>query len=157
MTTTEFSAKPVQVSATGKFAMRGMAFLLRHNLMGKMGNEMMVITVKGRKTGKEYSTPIGFLRLDDKTLVALTNASGESNWYRNILKNPDVQLTVQGKKYAARAEPINDEAERQRIFTLYKQERVGSWKYLFDKPLDSSEAELQSALAKRAFVRFHLQ
>lgn len=156
MTTTQFSSKPVKVSATSKFAMRGMAFLLRRNWMGKLGNELMVITVKGRKTGKAYSTPIGFLR-DGDTVVALTNASGESNWYRNILKNPDAELTIQGKTYAAHAEPVSDQAERQRIFNLYKQERAGTWKYLFDAPLDSGETALQAALAKRAFVRFYLK
>ena len=136
--------------------MRGMAFLLKHNLMGKLGAQMMVITVRGRKTNKPYSTPIGFLPFDDTTIIALTNRNGESNWYRNIFAHPDVSLTIQGKTYSARAEPVTDETERQKIFELYKQERADTWKYLFDAPLTASETELQAALAKRAFVKFHL-
>lgn len=136
--------------------MRGMAFLLKHNLMGKMGAQMMVIQVKGRKSGKAYETPIGYLR-DGDAVIALTDVNGQSNWYRNIFVHPDVTLTIQGKTYAARAEPITDETERQRIFAMYKAERADSWKYLFDAPLNSDEATLQAALAKRAFVKFNLQ
>jgi deazaflavin-dependent oxidoreductase (nitroreductase family) len=133
--------------------MRFQAFMLRHNWMGKLGDEIMVINVTGRKSGKKYATPIGYLS-DGDTIVALTNGQNPSNWYRNAVGAPEVTLEIKGKPQRAKAIPVTDPAERQRIFAIYRRERSANFARLFGVPAESSEAELQKALETRRFVRF---
>ncbi len=134
--------------------MRFQAFLLRRNWMGALGDEIMVITVTGRRTGKTYSTPIGYLR-DGDSLIALTNAANPSNWYKNVLHQPLVTLNIRGKDMRARGEPVHAEAERRRLFELYKRERARNFKFLFGLPVEAPADALEAALATRAFMRFH--
>ena len=39
-----------------------MAWVLRSPFHGMLSNGMMLITVTGRKTGKAYTTPVGYYR-----------------------------------------------------------------------------------------------
>ncbi len=152
-----------RLPAFARAMMRFQAFLLRRNWLGALGEEVMVITVTGRKTGRRYSTPIGYLpdpavlSADGRaTLVALTSAEGESQWYRNVLQNPEVTLEVKGQALRARAVPVKDAAERQRLFALYQRERRANFPRLFGASADAPAEALEPALATRVFVRFHL-
>lgn len=55
-------------------------FFLRTPLHVFMG-DLMIITVTGRKTGKKYSTPVGFYR-EHGILWVLT--SRNRTWWRNL-------------------------------------------------------------------------
>ena len=101
---------------------------------------------------KKRSTPIGYLR-DGETFIALTHAAAPSNWYRNALCSGQALLEIKGKPLEVRVEAVNDQAERERIFDLYKQARARSFSRYFDVPVDAPEAELKQALATRTFVR----
>jgi deazaflavin-dependent oxidoreductase (nitroreductase family) len=141
-----------QVSSSAKMAMQVMAFLLRHNWMGAAGDELLVITTTGRKSGKYYSTPIGYLR-DGETLIALTHAATPSNWYRNALSSGKALLEIKGKPLKVRVTAVNDQTERERIFELYKQARAKNFNRYFDISVNAPEAELKAALATRNFVK----
>lgn len=152
-----------RMPAFARAMMQFQAFLLRRNWMGALGEEVMVITVTGRKTGRRYSTPIGYLpdsavRGPDgrATIVALSGAEGASQWYRNILQNPEVTLEIKGRAVRARAVPVNDAAERQRLFALYQRERRANFPRLFGVSADAPAEVLEPALATRVFVRFYL-
>ena len=128
-----------------------MTFLLRRGWMGALSDIVMVITTIGRKSGKRYSIPIGYLR-DGNDFIALTSENA-SNWFRNVLANGEATLEIKKEKFEVRGELITDEAERQRIFKMYQQnERY--FKSNFGLELNSPESELQAALAKRRFIRF---
>ena len=144
--------KAPKVSASAKMAMQFMAFLLRHNWMGPAGNELLVITTTGRKSGKRYSTPIGYLR-DGETVIALTHAATPSNWYRNALSSGQAWLEIKGQLLKVRVEPVSDQAKRDRIFELYQQARARSFSRYFDVSADAPEAELTQALTMRDFVK----
>lgn len=142
------------MSPLAKFAMGFQAFMLRRNWMGAMGDFVMVINVTGRKSGKKYATPIGYVR-DGSSLIALTRRGAESQWYKNALTQ-EVLLEVKGVSLRARMTPINDEAERGRIIELYKQKlKPDIFKRTFGGlTQESSAAELQAMFATRQFVRF---
>ncbi len=124
-------------------------WLLRRGLLGSLGDEIMVITVKGRKTGRQYSTPIGFLR-DGDTIIALSRGS---NWFKNAVATGTAQVEIKKQKSDVRVEAVTDQAERERIFELYKRDRAKTFNRLFGVPLDAPETELQQALALRDFVK----
>lgn len=141
-----------KIPSFAKAAMQFQAFLLRHNLMGALADELMVITTTGRKSGQQFSTPIGYLR-DGEHLIALS-VGGASNWYKNLLVNPEVTLTLKGQDLRVQAEVVSHESERQRIFELYKRDRAKFFSRLFGVPVDAPADALAQALATRHFVRF---
>src|SRR6476660_9047839 len=54
------------------------------------------LTVRGRKSGKDLSRPVWFVQEDDK-LYLLPVQGSDTNWYRNVLKNPSVKISVEGE------------------------------------------------------------
>lgn len=132
-----------------KMAMSFQVWLLRRGWLGSLGEEIMVITVAGRKTGRQYSTPIGFLR-DGETVIALSRGS---NWYKNAVATGKATIEIKQQKMDVRVEAVKEQAERERIFALYKRERAKNFSRLFGVPVDAPEAELQQALAIRDFVK----
>jgi deazaflavin-dependent oxidoreductase (nitroreductase family) len=75
-------------------------FFLHTPLHFLMGNTML-ITVTGCKSGKKYSTPVGFYR-DGDSLWVLT--SRDRTWWRNIKNGANVSLLLKGKAVHAFAE-----------------------------------------------------
>jgi deazaflavin-dependent oxidoreductase (nitroreductase family) len=132
-----------------KSAMSFQVWLLRRGLMGSMSNEIMVITVTGRKTGRQYSTPIGFLR-DGETIIALSRGS---NWFKNAVATGTAQIEIKGVTTKVSVTPVKEQAERERIFELYQRERAKNFTRLFGVAVDAPEADLKTALATRDFVK----
>jgi hypothetical protein len=52
----------------------------------------LTITVTGRKTGREYSTPVWFVR-DGKTIFLLPGGGLRSQWYRNAMKSKRIKIS----------------------------------------------------------------
>jgi hypothetical protein len=82
-------------------------FMLRTPFNVFLGNTML-ITVTGGKTGKKYSTPVGFYR-DGDWLWVLTRR--ERTWWRNVKGGAEVCLLIKGKTLPARAEAELNETD----------------------------------------------
>lgn len=82
-------------------------FFLRTPLYVFMGDTML-ITVTGRKTGKKYTTPVGFYREGDFMWVI---TSRDRTWWRNVQDGAEVEMRVRGKDVTGFAEAILDEGE----------------------------------------------
>ena len=65
------------------------------------------ITVIGRKSGKEISVPVWFVLKDEK-LQLLPVQGSETQWFKNILKNPRIRISARGEKAEFRAKPLRD-------------------------------------------------
>lgn len=79
-----------------------MSWLLRSPFHRLLSDGMMLITVTGRKTGRKYTTPVGFYRKGEYLWV-LTNR--DRTWWKNVQGGADVSLLLQGKPARAFAEP----------------------------------------------------
>jgi deazaflavin-dependent oxidoreductase (nitroreductase family) len=75
-------------------------FFLRTPLRVLMGNTML-LTVTGCKTGRQYSTPVGFYR-DGDILWVMT--SRDRTWWRNVRHGAQVSLLLKGQIKHAFAE-----------------------------------------------------
>ena len=64
------------------------------------------LTVTGRKSGRESSRPLWFVEEGEKLLL-LPISGSDSNWYRNIVKTPEIRLTADGAELAATATTID--------------------------------------------------
>ncbi len=86
--------------------------------MGKMINiwpavigRIMVIKHHGRKSGKEYLTPVNYALVDGE-LYCTAGFGSISDWYKNMLVNPNIELWLPEGKRKARAEDISDSPNR---------------------------------------------
>src|SRR3954453_4005450 len=65
------------------------------------------ITVTGRKSGRTISIPIWFVFDDDK-LYLLPVQGSDTQWYKNVLKNPLMRISVRDMEGSYKAVPITD-------------------------------------------------
>ncbi len=80
-------------------------FLLRSPLHGAMSGSTVLITYTGRKSGKQYTLPVSYLRVDN-TLTAFSSRS--RNWWRNLRGAAPVELLLQRQKHKAVGEVLEE-------------------------------------------------
>ncbi len=83
-----------------------MAWVLRSPLHGMLSNGMMLITITGRKTGKTYTTPVGYY-LEGEYLWVIT--SRERKWWKNLQGGAKVDLLLKRKPVTGIADVELDE------------------------------------------------
>jgi deazaflavin-dependent oxidoreductase (nitroreductase family) len=82
------------------------------------GAPILILTFTGRKSGKEYSTPLIFGR-DGESYVLVGSQGGtpeHPDWYLNLVENPEVGVQVKADKFRARARTAEGE-ERERLWS----------------------------------------
>jgi deazaflavin-dependent oxidoreductase (nitroreductase family) len=65
------------------------------------------ITVIGRTSGNTISIPVWFV-LDGEKLYLLPVQGSETQWYRNVLKNPSIRVEARGVGAKFQATPITN-------------------------------------------------
>src|SRR6266436_1702727 len=65
------------------------------------------ITVTGRKSGRTISIPVWFVLEDDK-LYLLPVQGSDTQWYKNVLKNPSIRIDARGAEAEFNVVPITD-------------------------------------------------
>ena len=63
------------------------------------------ISVIGRKSGRAISIPVWFV-LEGKKLYLLPVQGSETQWYKNVLKNPTIRVDARGVEEKFRAKPV---------------------------------------------------
>jgi deazaflavin-dependent oxidoreductase (nitroreductase family) len=78
-----------------------------HDLLDRRSRYRQIkITVIGRKSGKTISNPVWFVAEGD-TLYLLPVHGSNTQWYKNVLKNPAIRIEARGSEAELRAKPIN--------------------------------------------------
>jgi len=65
------------------------------------------LSVIGRKSGQTISIPVWFVLEGDK-LYLLPVQGSDTQWYRNVLKNPQIRIDARGVGAEFRAMPITE-------------------------------------------------
>jgi deazaflavin-dependent oxidoreductase (nitroreductase family) len=65
------------------------------------------LSVIGRKSGKEISRPVWFV-LEGNKLYLLPVQGSETQWFKNVLKNPLMRISAHGEEAEFRAKPLTD-------------------------------------------------
>jgi deazaflavin-dependent oxidoreductase (nitroreductase family) len=68
------------------------------------------LRVTGRSSGRQSKRAVNFVQ-EGETLYLLPLGGSESNWYKNVLKTPAVQLTAHDAADETKASPIKDAAQ----------------------------------------------
>jgi len=81
---------------------------VKDNLKDRLGRDREIkLSVTGRKSGKTISIPIWFV-VEGETLYLLPVSGSDTQWYQNVLKNPQIRIDARGAEGEFRAVPITD-------------------------------------------------
>jgi deazaflavin-dependent oxidoreductase (nitroreductase family) len=81
--------------------------LTNGKLGGRLGTStVLLLTTTGRKTGKERTTPLRYLKHGDAFAVAASNWGKEDHpaWYKNLQANPVAKIQDMDQHFTVRAE-----------------------------------------------------
>lgn len=70
-------------------------------------NDEITISVTGRKSGRTISNPVWFV-LQNGTLYLLPVKGSDTQWYKNVLKNPAIRIQAGDAKAEVKATPVTD-------------------------------------------------
>src|SRR5271165_1014639 len=66
------------------------------------------ISVTGRKSGRTISVPVWFVLEGSNKLYLVPVQGSDTQWYKNVLHDPKIRISAQGKEAEFRAKPITD-------------------------------------------------
>ena len=80
--------------------------------------------VIGRKSGKTISIPVWFV-LEAEKLFLLPVQGSETQWYKNVIKNPQIRIDARGAEAEFRAVPITHAKTVEEVIEKFR-EKYGS-------------------------------
>jgi deazaflavin-dependent oxidoreductase (nitroreductase family) len=89
------------------------------------------ITTIGRTTGRRISTPVWFVVRGD-TLYLLPVYGSDTNWYKNLLKDPMIRIVAGKADRTATATPITEPASLGQVVGAFR-ERYGDLEAYYPK------------------------
>lgn len=83
-----------------------MKFILRSPLHGIFSGSIMLITFTGRKSGRQFTTPVRYTRHGENIRCYTIT---ENKWWRNLVDGAEVTLRVAGRERRYSATAIVDD------------------------------------------------
>jgi hypothetical protein len=97
-----------------------MALMAGKELLAKLKTEKeLELTVKGRTTGRNLPRPVWFVMKGDEMLLLPVKGSS-TQWYKNIVKNPQVTIGIKGLTHSNKTQTITSKKEVLEIVELFK-------------------------------------
>jgi deazaflavin-dependent oxidoreductase (nitroreductase family) len=89
----------------------------------KRGAKILLLTTKGRKTGEPRTAPLIYEEAGDRYVIIASKGGAPEHpgWYRNLAKEPEVELQVKGEVFPARARTASGD-EREQLWKLAAQQ-----------------------------------
>lgn len=83
----------------------------------KEGSTVLLLTTTGRTSGEPRTTPLIYAEDGDRYVIVASKGGAPEHpgWYRNLEKNPAVELQVEDEVFPARARTASGE-ERERLW-----------------------------------------
>ena len=80
----------------------------------------ITISVIGRKSGRKILIPVWFVLGSDE-LHLLPVAGSETQWYKNVLKNPSMGIDARGVGAEFRAVPVTDAKAVKAVVEIFRE------------------------------------
>jgi hypothetical protein len=77
------------------------------------------LSVKGRKSGRHIPRPVWFVH-EGNTLYLLPVQGSDTNWYKNLLADPALKISVNSAEITVRGKPITDSNRVDAIVRKFK-------------------------------------
>jgi F420H(2)-dependent quinone reductase len=106
--------------------LHAVVYRLTGGVLGRrlVGNDMLLLTTRGSRTGRHHTVPLLYLR-DDETMIVIASWGGRPenpDWYGNLTAQPRATVQVRSRVWAVRARtatPAEREAWWPRIVAAY--------------------------------------
>lgn len=79
----------------------------------------VTLSVKGRKSGRDIPRPVWFVH-EGNTLYLLPVQGSDTNWYKNLLVDPTLKISVNGVEVPVRGNAITDDNKVDNIVRKFK-------------------------------------
>ena len=77
------------------------------------------IMVTGRNSGRAISIPVWFV-FEDEKLYLLPGHGSDTQWYKNVLKNPAMRIDTRGAETELNAVPLTDRRQLSSIIGKFQ-------------------------------------
>jgi deazaflavin-dependent oxidoreductase (nitroreductase family) len=137
-----------------------MAPLFRLGLGAFVGNPLsgyiMTIKLLGRKSGKTLHVPVNYAIVNGEVYCVSGFGQG-SQWFRNLLANPQVELIMPGGTVTALAETVPPDDQRLAIIRKILINAGFAGYFVGANPRTISDPDLDEATADYPLIRFKLK
>jgi deazaflavin-dependent oxidoreductase (nitroreductase family) len=114
---------------------------------------IMVMKLIGRKSGKTYFTPVNYA-IHQGAVYCISGGRKTSDWFKNLLAHPEVELILPGGALLARAEEVSD-SETRRVIVRQVLKNAGFAGFFEGyNPFTISDDELMQKSADLPLLRF---
>ena len=89
----------------------------------RRGAKTLLLTTRGRKTGEPRTAPLIYENSPNGYVIVASNGGAQKHpgWYRNLLRDPHVEVQVEGDVFPAQARTATGE-ERAELWRLAAQQ-----------------------------------
>jgi len=133
--------------------------VLRSRFHCLLSRGLALITVTGRRTGRRYTIPVGYLETSD-AVVVLVNDAPTKTWWRNYLQPGPIEMRLRGVHRSGRAVvvPPRSEQFRRTAEESFRRSRVipRLFGVAFDPSGELSVADAGRLAQRAAIVRIAL-
>lgn len=114
---------------------------------------IMVMKVIGRKTGRVRLTPVNYA-IHKGNVYCISGGGKESDWFRNLLANPEVELILPGGCIYVRMDEVTDSEEK--LIIARQALKNAGFAGFFEgyNPFTITDAELTEKTADLPVLRF---
>ena len=134
-------------------------FVLRSRFHWLLSPGLALITVTGRRTGRRYTIPVGYLETSD-AVVVLVNDPPTKTWWRNYVQPGPIEMRLRGVHRSGRAVvvPPGSEQFRRTAEESFRRSRVipRLFGIAFDPSGELSVEEAERLSRRAAIVRIVL-
>jgi deazaflavin-dependent oxidoreductase (nitroreductase family) len=85
-----------------------MSLLLHSPLHSLLSKNVLLITVTGRRSGRAYTTPVGYVQSGDELLIV---SSPDRTWWKNLRGGATVKVRWQGRDLTGHGLAVEDQTE----------------------------------------------
>ena len=103
---------------------------------GKVGGyfantPLLLLHTIGAKSGQQRVNPVAYVMDGERLLIIASKGGADSHpdWYFNLLANPIVTVELGTEKFRARATPVTEGPERDRLYALMVARNPGFAEY----------------------------
>lgn len=94
--------------------------LTRGRLSTGLGQPVVLLHARGARSGQERTVPLLATKTADTLLVVASKAGAARHpaWFHNVRANPEVAVTIAGRRQPMRAAIVSDGPERERLWEI---------------------------------------
>ena len=144
-----------QTATIPPYVNQAMKFILRSPAHGMVSKSVLLITFKGRKSGKSYTTPVSYSQNNGQVTI-FTHA----NWWKNLRNDAPVSLRIRGRELQGLPEPVAEDKQTVASGLAAHLRKVPSdakyYEVSFDDQENPNAEEVQKAAQTVVMIRIQL-